>query len=165
MNLDRTSRRAVLTALVLFLGPAGVANAQKSALVQDVDEPLRTPYQEQIGCGYSGSNSCRFNFRAVPAGHRREIRVVSCYAQTSSPGNPGATLTFQSVSLYATLPTYIELRIPHQSRLPGTPYNGAAYAQTSMFFEPGDVPFIQLSALEILGGASCTVTGHEIAIP
>ena len=165
MNLDRISRRAVLTATCLLLGTAGIANAQRAALVQNIDEPARSPYQEQATCGYNGSNSCRLNLRAVPAGHRREIRVVSCYAQAYHSGNPGATLTFQTVSLYATVPAYIELPIPFQSRLPGTPYNGAAYAQTSMFFEPGDVPFISISTSEFLGSASCTVTGHEIAIP
>lgn len=164
-SLRSFAAAARLTAASLFIGAAGVANAQKAALVQNVDEAARQPYQEQMNCSYAGSNVCRFNLKAVPAGHRREVRLVSCYAQVNQPGTPGATLTFQSVTLYATIPTYVGLSLPFQSRLPGTPYNGMVYAQTSMFFEPGDVPFIQLLTSEIIGGGSCTVTGHEIAIP
>jgi hypothetical protein len=90
---------AIGTALVIavFSGlTAGPALAQlvRAALVKNIDERGRNPYEEQVGCTDAAFvNQCRVEAAAVPTGKRLVIEHVSMrlYLQGTQPFGP-ATL-------------------------------------------------------------------------
>jgi hypothetical protein len=76
---------AVLVAVVsgITAGPA-IAAAVKAALIQNVDEPGRTPYSARVSCTGSGGSCFASASAPVPAGYRLVIEYVS--AGWNSPG-------------------------------------------------------------------------------
>ncbi len=85
---------AAIGALALGASLAGPATAQvRAALVKNVDEPGRAPYQAQVefnansGCG--GASACNFvTFPAVPAGKRLVVQQLTILVGVVSPGQP-----------------------------------------------------------------------------
>ena len=68
----------------------------RAALVQNVDEPARNPYQEYIfsylsNCS-AGSQFCNFSYSAVPAGKRLVVTNISGYVDVANGSLPNGTL-------------------------------------------------------------------------
>ena len=92
------NRRFGLTIFAAMMVLAGSAVAQKSALVQDRDEPGRSPYQQEQGVNPSpaicpNSFFCVITFAAVPVGHRL---VVTHAAVEFTNGIAGAGVAYVS---------------------------------------------------------------------
>ena len=74
----------------------------RAALVQNVDDPGRIPYQASV-LGTTGANcsiiGCTFAFAPVPAGHRLVVQHVSMFIQPNANSVPaGVSLTAKTAS-------------------------------------------------------------------
>jgi hypothetical protein len=92
-------RTLVLALVALASGIwAGNAQAQKAALVENIDEPGRNPYQASVIFNQDPTNCTQFvctaDFPAVPAGKRLVITYASAlYGLTSGGSAPNVALT------------------------------------------------------------------------
>lgn len=78
---------AAVSAIVFNLALVAPAHAQtKAALVQNVDEPGRSPYQELV---YANSDSVLWTFSAVPAGMRLVVTHANVTIETICNTPPG----------------------------------------------------------------------------
>jgi hypothetical protein len=75
----------VMVVGVFSAGPA-IAQAVRAALVSNVDDPGRIPYQILGSCFFSGTTECHSNLPQVPARMRLVITQVSGYVQENLPG-------------------------------------------------------------------------------
>ena len=95
-----------MAAAALTLGAPPVLAQSRAALVQSVDEPGRSPYQETLSdLTCRGTTVCSFNFSVVPAGKRLVVTHIAGYVDTGIGTLPNGF--FQSSfggSQYATLP-------------------------------------------------------------
>lgn len=82
---------------IFSAGPA-IAQAVRAALVSNVDDPGRIPYQSQRACIFS-SGSCVVSFPPVPDGKRLVITHVSGSLQDTLPGG---TLVLGNLSSFGT---------------------------------------------------------------
>ena len=89
----RSSRLPNLFALAItfvLLAAAATANAQKPALVKDVDALGRTPYQQRIFFNQDNSHctffTCSVTFKTVPAGYRLVVTHVSIRYKLATGG-------------------------------------------------------------------------------
>ena len=86
---------AVLLALAKIYEKPLLAQV-RAALVQNVDEPARNPYQESffsyLGNCPAGNQFCNFNYSAVPAGKRLVITNISGYVDVTGGSLPNGTL-------------------------------------------------------------------------
>jgi hypothetical protein len=75
----------VMVVGVFSAGPA-IAQAVRAALVSNVDDPGRIPYQVLGSCLFSGTSFCHYTFPTVPARMRLVITQVSGHVQENLPG-------------------------------------------------------------------------------
>ena len=145
-----------ITAAVLAL-VAGPVFAQRAALVQNVDDSLRTPYQERVTV--SCSLFCQANFSPVPAGRRRVVENASCRTQVPE-GSVLEVVLLNSSGLAAFV--YLPLQ-----RSPATSQLYFANGATQLFFEAGETPIVTSGALSPgrISSLQCTLTGREITLP
>jgi hypothetical protein len=64
----------------------------RAALVQNVDEPGRNPYQEAIFTTCSGTQNCNFGFSIVPPGKRLVVTHVNGFIDVRNATLPNANL-------------------------------------------------------------------------
>lgn len=145
---------APTTAVVVALA-AGPAFAQRAALVQNVDDSLRNPYQETMAI--SCSPACHLTFSPVPAGRRRVVENVSC--RTTIPEGGLLEVTLSN-------PPHATVYLPLQ-RSPATSLVYFANAATQVFYEAGEAPVVTSGALSPgrVTFLSCTLTGREVTVP
>ena len=143
-----------------------VAGAQpKPALVQDIDEPGRNPYQQTMsfvaGVSTCSNNfTCTVNFPAVPAGKRLVLTYVSA-AFGTAPNPASASITVsQSANTYLRLPA-----VTVNPAVVGARF--IASGPVTFYYEPGDVPSVTLSAQTINFGSTDDVSlvGYLIPLP
>jgi hypothetical protein len=60
----------------------------RAALVQNVDDPGRIPYQGVRACFFQSNNFCTVNFPPVPAGKRLVITHVSGFLRETCRAAP-----------------------------------------------------------------------------
>lgn len=100
------NRRLLAPFAVAFTLLASFAHAQpKPALVQDRDEPGRSPYQHELQVDCEGQIICQIELPAVPAGSRLVVTTVTASFSTSGAsgapvncllgGSAGFFLTFE----------------------------------------------------------------------
>ena len=84
-NLLIAAGFTVLIAVVggISAGPA-IALAVKAALVKNVDEPGRSPYQSHSIC--VGTGDCRSNFVGIPQNTRLVVQSVTIYVHNLGGG-------------------------------------------------------------------------------
>lgn len=145
---------APITAAVLALA-AGPVFAQRAALVQNVDDSLRNPYQERqtVFCNLF----CQLAFSPVPAGRRRVVEYASC--RTTVP--EGSVLEVILANLGPAAFVYLPLQ-----RSPATSQVYFANGATQLFFEAGEAPSVTSGALSPgrISFLQCTLTGREITL-
>jgi hypothetical protein len=162
-KFTRLAALLVLAAAFNHLLPA-TAHAQKPALVRNVDEPGRTPYQHSIGLVESNSTCsqflCSVSFPAVPAGYRLVVTHASAsYGLVSGAGRANVFLGADGDIFNNTL------------MLPVPVNDGANYyivsSPVTYFVEPGSTPYLFLGGNGIATNQSATATivGYLVAIP
>jgi hypothetical protein len=158
------ARRFRQGAMICLLAAASAtAFGQKAALVQSVDEPARSPYQQSIIFN-QGSNTCStyvclVSLPAVPAGKRLEVTYVSYLYGV--PGG-GASVSIQPNNGFFTLGAYLPLP---QSYGFGTYVGGAP---VTLYVEAGQNPTVALGGVNVSSSstsAQVTVVGHLISVP
>ena len=152
---------AALLAAALALPQA--VYAQKAALVQNVDEPARTPYQHAIifnqGQSTCSQFVCLVVFPAVPAGKRLEVNYVS--ALFGAP-NGSATVSVKPDSSFFTLGVYLPLP---QTYGFGTYVGGSP---VTLFVDAGNNPTVALGGLNVnlsSTSAQVAIVGHLVTLP
>jgi hypothetical protein len=76
----------------------------RAALVENVDEPGRNPYQETIFATCTGSQFCNQGFSMVPAGKRLVLTNISGYVDVTAGTLPNGDITSSlGGSQYATV--------------------------------------------------------------
>ena len=161
--------QALLVALSLAVCALFADSAQaqtRAALVQNVDEPGRTPYSELKSANCFGSQLCRLLFSAVPAGKRLVLTNINGYTHVTS-----GTLPDIAVVSWTATPT------PTQVSMTAT--RGATFSaggtrmyvnQTVLaFFGPGDVPLAAFDLRDtsdtLAGNTQLQLTGYYISLP
>ena len=79
---------AVLAGVISGVTAApAIAQAIKAALVKNVDEPGRTPFQVRLSCGNGSTTACNGTSAAIPLGKRLVIQHVSVKIDTLPAGS------------------------------------------------------------------------------
>jgi hypothetical protein len=167
LKLTRLAASLALATGFINLLPA-TATAQKPALVRNVDEPGRSPYQHGVIFNQSPSDcsnySCTVYFPAVPAGYRLVVTYASAFYKL---GNGSAGGSFASVSLGADYDDNARLMLPRPLTIGDNTY--IASGPITYYVEPGRSPILHLDGSPVAtdGGfsAQVTVVGYLVAIP
>ena len=127
---------ALLAVLGKFYAVPAIAQAVRAAVVKNIDERGRTPYQTILLC--NGLNSCVSAAGiAVPAHSRLVIEHVSGFAQFPESQQINGILLLSSASRSYIVATYLEDY--------GGYYN-YGFDQPHLFYvEAGDAPVLQLA--------------------
>src|ERR1700757_351238 len=131
---------AALSVLTHFFGKPVLASV-RAALVQNVDEPGRNPYQEtefDLSCSNGANPACNVDFAAVPAGKRLVVPHVNGFVDVVGGTLPNMFLSSSlGGSQYATVFFQGErgTKIPTSTRIViNQPINA--------YFGAGEVPHI-----------------------
>jgi hypothetical protein len=163
-KFTRLAALLVLAAAFTHLLPA-TAHAQKPALVRNVDEPGRAPYQHSVHFSQTFSTCqsfiCLVSFPPVPAGYRLVVTHASAsYALVAGGSDAAVYLGADGDIVSNTL------------LLPVAVNSGSNFYYTSSpvtyFVEPGSTPYIILSGSFIATNglaANVAIIGYLVAIP
>ncbi|GCL62058.1 hypothetical protein [Pseudaquabacterium pictum] len=162
----RCLRAALAVAAASLLGALPAQAQTRAALVQSIDEPGRSPFQETLSdLGCRTTTVCSFNFSTVPAGKRLVVTHIAGYVDTGAGTLPNGF--FQSSfggSGYATLP-FTGVRGPSSALGVRIFINHDVLA----FFGPGESPrgvyHVNGSGDTMSGGALMMVTGYYVNLP
>ena len=134
---------------------AGAALAQHAALGQSADSDKGSPYQEALSMSCEPPDiECTMHFTPVPAGRRRVVESVSCFHVLTA-----GSMFF--VELGSQTQRLARAHVPI-SPSPGSPRVFVANLATQLFYDAGEVPRLDASAV---GGriqnAFCTLSGRQ----
>jgi len=140
---------AVLAAVIsgVIAGPA-IAQAVKAALVKNIDEPGRTPYQVDLSCSANGG--CMVDLAAVPNNRRLVVQYISIQLN-SSTSPPRLLLTSPVLFPLISIPVVFA---------EGQNYI-AAQALTA-FYDSGKTPEILCGGTGINFGCQGTIVGYLV---
>ena len=164
LSPDSLVRGAVVRGSARWAPPAAAGAQPKPALVQDIDEPGRNPYQQGMSFVASASTcsnnfACSVDFPAVPAGKRLVLTYVSasfCTGQSGQCRRQGRQIPGHRCLL--TLPA-----VTANPAVVGARYT--ASGPVTFYYEPGDVPRVTLSAQVHNFGSTDSVTVVGYLIP
>jgi hypothetical protein len=140
----------------------GYVRAAAVTLIQNIDEPARTPYQETIaltgGCD-GGGDKCVYKFNAIPSGHRLRITYGNCLFFLNDPNGISwvGLLSADSDSAASVA-------------LPTTPYGNtefvAAGAELTLYVNAGhqSVMVLATNTGAVTDQSSCTIAGYLVAL-
>jgi hypothetical protein len=141
------------------VGPA-IAQAVRAALVSNVDDPGRIPYQSFGGCLFLDTHSCHSNFLPVKDGKRLVITQVSGYVEETLPS--GTLILPQLSGGSSSSTSRITIPVAFQGNFGGQ--NFFVFNQpVTVFIDAGQVPFLNITLGGIPGqdsAAEFTVTGY-----
>ncbi len=159
MTLLFTSRQTAWRVLALALLPPASVFAQKAALVQNIDDGIRAPYQAAAsasGCNYPGN--CAIVFPAVPAGHRHMIEQISCYVSLKAGGSLNAPLFLSSQAFRAERAYLAPQWVASLTYISNAP--------ALLYYEAGEQPRVDAySAGGAYSSFSCTLSGRDVTVP
>jgi hypothetical protein len=172
-------RRTVLALLATATAAAALAQT-RPALVRNVDEPGRNPYQSFVSFNASLASTdgryfcqqspdppvCFVVFPAVPAGKRLVVENLTGWVAVQSPNFP-CTVNIQTDS-----PTFGNLVSVPMILLPGDLGGGlfryGANTTLSTYLEPGASPRVQVSVCTQPGSlknGQLTLSGYTVDLP
>lgn len=155
---------ALAASAALMLSAAPAQAQTRAALVQSVDEPGRSPYQEVLSdLSCRGTTVCSFNFATVPAGKRLVVTHLVGYVDTAAGSLPNSFLSSSfGGSGYASVPFT-------GSRGPATPLGTRILLNPNVlaYFGPGENPrgTYQVFGDTMSGGASMMLSGYYVSVP
>jgi hypothetical protein len=166
IRLFKTFAIVAFTALNVF------GHAQKPALVQNIDERGRNPYQQTIqfaptvtGTGSTpciSGNVCLALFKPVPAGYRLVVTQVSAIYPAASTGDVSHPVLLVSIVSIAS-PQFVDA-----TALPTATLSGGVYTSstpTTFYVEPGFTPVLDMSnVLTGAGDAIVSISGYLVAL-
>jgi hypothetical protein len=157
----RLANLLALAAVTLVLFATAPANAQKAALVKDVDAMGRTPYQQSIFFNQTSSVCtlfvCTVRFNAVPAGYRLVVTHVSTRYSLQTGGS-GANVSIETNSTVLLLPAPVFTGF--SSYIASSP--------VTFYVEAGQTPTVSMAGQFVVNNGSNTayaaVVGYLIAL-
>lgn len=161
--------QALLGALSLALCTLVAVPAQaqtRAALVQNIDEPGRSPYSELKGENCMATQHCRLQFSAVPAGKRLVVTYISGYTHVAAGTLPDLAL----VSWTATpKPTQLHMTAVHGATFGSAGVRMYFNQTVTAYFEPGDIPLASFDLPSTNDSFSSytalQLTGYYITLP
>jgi hypothetical protein len=161
-----TTQILTATGFVILMATVGLWSAPrlmaaiKAALVQNIDEPGRNPYQETVtlidGCPGAPAQ-CLLDFAAVPAGKRLVVKSISTFVSFSSGTQE------QFVELYSVQSRQINQIFAVQFNGPNT---YSVHENILAFYEVGSQPRVEVNTSTSTSGATiATLTGYFINLP
>jgi hypothetical protein len=171
LKLTRTHSILAIAAALASLLPTA-AHAQKPALVQNIDEKGRNPYQQGFqfnattsttvtGSTLCATNSCFIFFKPVPAGYRLVVNQITFTYTAATPGadSTAALLTVTST----TAPVLGDI-----SALPAPTFSGNRCdlsAPVTFYVEPGLIPTLEITNVLVNNtSAIVSITGYLVAL-
>ena len=129
----------------------------RAALVKNVDEPGRIPYQSNAICEFTIHNDCNAPLTPVPAGKRLVLQHASVLRQCIAPPCIGSYVAIRSHdhSLSTGPAAYVS-----SPRL--TNSFTALDQDIRLYLEAGDIPTLEMGFSEGESFASFTITGYLI---
>jgi hypothetical protein len=147
------------------------AHAQKPALVQNIDEKGRNPYQQTFQFSPSSTatssavctgTTCVILFKPVPTGYRLVVTQISftyVVASTGAVDNTAALISITST----TAPLATDVAVLPVPTLSGN--RDDLNAPLSFYVEPGLIPVLELSNVQLTNGAAIVgITGYLVAL-
>jgi hypothetical protein len=147
---------------------APAAHGQKPALVQNIDEKGRNPYQQTIqftptsptAAASCSSGSCTVSFKTVPAGYRLVVTQVTAAFAAASTGDAERLAVLASIT--STTPqTSVDIAV-----LPTPTLSGGIQtlnAAVTFYVEPGLIPYMLLSNVLSTGSeVTVSITGYLV---
>jgi hypothetical protein len=172
--MNRSRIVALLAFTAAFTAIVSVpAHAQKPALVQNIDEKGRNPYQQSIQftptsiatgstpC-FTGQNTCEIFFKPVPAGYRLVVSQVTAAYAAAVAGDIGHLAVLSTVTS-TTTPVVGDIYV-----LPSPAVSAGIYTLSvpvTFYVEPGLTPFLDLTNVQF-GNNTVTVSisGYLVAL-
>jgi hypothetical protein len=163
-KFTRLAALLVLAAAFTHLLPA-TAHAQKPALVRNVDEPGRNPYQQ--GMLFNQSTQvctnyvCTLWFNPVPAGYRLVVTHVSVRYRLADNSSDAYTTLGYDGNLAS------DIVLPAPSFIGNNYY--VASSPVTFYVEPGSSPTLFLAGNRVDASGSysaqASIVGYLVAIP
>ena len=157
--------------ILVFALLAASAAAQKPALVQDRDEPGRSPYTQTLSVVSPATdctgNLCLVRVAAVPAGKRLVVTHASgqLNADTDGNANPFVIATMMTYSGGVTLP-YIFLPVAQPYGSPSSTSSGVLVSSPVMqFYEAGTAPLMLGSTSGTFNAVVFSLVGYYVSVP
>jgi hypothetical protein len=145
------------------------AHAQKPALVQNIDEKGRNPYQQTIqfiptstttGLTSCSGGLCEVAFKPVPAGYRLVVTQVTAIYTAASTGDV-ENIAFLASITSATSPTVGDIAI-----LPSPTISAGLHslsAAITFYVEPGLIPLLSMTNVQNSGSTvTVSITGYLV---
>lgn len=158
--------RCAALVLAPVLVPALTQAQTRAALVKNVDEPGRAPYQSVIefnaGTGCIGTQCNIVSFAPVPAGKRLVVDHVSALVGVISGGQPTVTAFSNSNCINCSNRALVTGWVNTGLALSGSVF-WALDRATTVYFEAGEIPQLKMLAsasFAFVGNAS--LVGHLI---
>jgi hypothetical protein len=163
-KFTRLAALLVIAGAFTHLLPA-TAYAQKPALVRNVDEPGRSPYQQVLLFNQSTqvctNYVCTLWFNPVPAGYRLVVTHVSARFRLADNGSEAYTTLGYDGNLASDIV------------LPAPSFIGYNYyvvsSPVTFYVEPGSSPTLSLSGNRVDASGSysaqASIVGYLVAIP
>ena len=171
MNLTNGAAVAAMLMITMFgaaVAPTDAAAQTRAALVQNVDEQGRNPYQEHIDavCNIY----CIVSFNQVPAGMRLVVTHVNLTVDTLG-GTTVPRVLFESNSVGRTF-AVMALPVARGTALGGT-YQMIANEDVLAYFGPGEQPTLYgalnlelySSSDRFAGPLSASISGYYVKLP
>jgi len=163
--MSKKSTQALLCALSLALCTlaAPPAHAQtRAALVQNMDEPGRNPYQEmKPSTNCLGQTYCRLSYAAVPAGKRLVVTNISGSVDLESGIHP-----FGLITTDAGIP-YVTFTAVTGPVVVGVGTRMLINQSLLAYFGPGEIPRVSINteSYRITSGLQVQLSGYYITLP
>jgi len=161
----------VVMALVLAWAAFGASAQPKPALVQDRDEPGRSPYTQTLSVVAPATdcsgNLCLVRFATVPAGKRLVVTHASgqLVANTDGNANPYVIVTMMTYASGVTLP-YLYLPVAQPYGSPSSTSSGFLVSSPVMqFYEAGTAPLMLGSTSGTFNAVAFSLVGYHVTVP
>lgn len=166
--LGRCLRGAAVLGLALVAASAG---AQKPALVQDRDEPGRSPYSQTLAIlifgGDCQTKSCDIRFDMVPVGKRLVVTHASgqLISDTAGNGNPYVISTMMTyTSIVGSPRLYLPVAQPY-GPLSSTAMGYMVSSPVMQFYEAGTAPVMRGETNGEFIAVIYTLVGYYVTVP
>jgi hypothetical protein len=165
LNRSRIGALIAFTSVFAAMIPA---HAQKPALVQNIDEKGRNPYQQTIqfipttatAAATCTSGYCNVSFKAVPAGYRLVVTQATAVFTAASTGDV-ERLAFLASLTSASVPALGDIAILPVPTLVGGIQS--LNAQVTFYVEPSLVPVLSVTNVQMSGSTvTMSLSGYLV---
>jgi hypothetical protein len=143
-----------------------VAHGLVAALVENIDEPGRNPYQEGVFVDCPGSQFCNFFYSAVPTGKRLVLTDISGFIDVDNGTLPNGILSSSSSASSAAFQAF--------TGVTGNVFSGGGTRifinqRVQAYFGAGEIPHVFLGLAStsdsFKDGGEVAISGYYVSAP